>query len=330
MHLDLPTTLLLLLIPALAAPSIKQPTVKTIYQFPNPTWVENIHSLSNGSVLVSIVASAPAELHIVHPSLSSAPGTSNLVHAFTGSNTISGIAEYRPNVFSLIVGNYNLSTGAENGSWSVWSADLSSKVPGAKAKVKKIADVPSATFFNGAAALNPYTVLLAASYDGNVWAIDTRTGKTAVVLDDESMKATGTGPVKIGVNGLKIHNGYLYYTNSIQNTFNRVKVDPVTGHAIGPFENVAENLYIPDDFDFERDVAYVAQPLLNEIRKVDKKGVATLVVGGLNDTTVAGVTSVAAGRGKARGVVFAGTNGGLSGPVNGTFTEGGMVVGIWV
>jgi hypothetical protein len=329
MRFIFPTTLLLLT-PGLAAPSIKPLTVRTIYQFPNPTWVENIHSLSNGSVLVTVIAAQPAKIHIVHPSFSSAPGTSNLVHAFPDINSVAGITEYRPNVFAVVAGNYSLSGGAETGTFSVWSVDLSCKDSGAKAKVKKIADVPPATFFNGAAALNPYTVLLAASYDGNVWAFDTRTGKTAIVLDDESMKATGTGPVNLGVNGLKIHGGYLYYTNSIHNTFNRVKVDPLTGHAVGPFEQVSDQMDIPDDFDFEGNDAYVAQPLFNEILKVDGKGVVSLVVGGLNETTVAGVTSLAAGRGKARGVLFAATNGGLTGPVNGTFTEGGKVVEIWV
>lgn len=329
MRLTLPT-ILLLLTPAIAAPSPKHLTARTIYQFPNPTWVENIHSLSNGSVLASILARPTAELHIVHPSFSSAPGTSNLVHAFPGVNSVSGITEYRPDVFAIITGNYNLSTGAEKGTYSVWSVDLSCKDSGAKATVKKIADIPSGSFFNGAAALNSHTVLLAASYDGNVWAVDTRTGKTAVVLDDDSMKATATGQIVIGVNGLKMHNGYLYYTNSNQNTLNRVQVHPVTGHALGPFGKVSDHPYVPDDFDFKGDVAYVAQPFWNEVLKVDGKGVVSHVVGGLNETTVAGVTSLAVGRGKARDVVFAGTSGGLSWPVNGTFTEGGKVVQIWI
>jgi hypothetical protein len=324
MRFTLPTTLLLVLSPALVVSSKPSaPSAKTVYQFPNPTWIENIHSLSNGSVLVSVVAHPTAELHIVHPITS----TSNLVHAFPGADSVTGLAEYKPNVFAVITGKYNLTTGAHAGTWGVWSVDLSCNEA---AKVKKIADIPSAKFFNGAAALNAHTVLLAESYSGNVWALDTVTGKYAVVLDDESMKATGTGPIVIGVNGLKVKNGYLYFTNSIHSTFNRVKVHPVTGKAVGPFEKISDHPIVPDDFDFRGDTAYVAQPIQNEVLKVSAKGVVSHVVGNLNSSLVAGVTSIAIGKGKVEGVVFAGTNGALSGPVNGTFVEGGKVVGIWV
>lgn len=325
MRFTLPTTLLLLA-PALAAPSHNPSTLlaKTVYQFPNPTWIENIHSLSNGSILVSIISRPAAELHIVHPTTS----TSNLVHAFPGAESLAGIAEYQPNVFAVVVGNYSLTTGAVAGTWSVWSVDLSCTEKTRGAVVKKLASVP--TFFNGAVALNSHTVLLAASSNGNVWALDTRTGKYSVVLDDESMKPTGTGPIVIGVNGLKMHKGYLYYTNTLHNSLSRVRVDSRTGHAVGPFEEVTGHLSIPDDFDFEGDVVYQAQPLDNDIVKVSPKGVVSHVAGNLNSSLVAGVTSIAVGKGKAKGIVFAGTNGGLSGPVNGTFVEGGKVVGLWV
>ncbi|KAF2794541.1 hypothetical protein K505DRAFT_324682 [Melanomma pulvis-pyrius CBS 109.77] len=330
------TTLLtsLLLTPAVSSPLSSTPAKsKTIFQFPNPTWIENISATRNGSLLVSLIG-AP-ELHLVHPSTS--PPTASLVHRFPGADSLLGITEYAPDVFAVITSNYSLTTGATIGSSSVWSVDLTpcttaTRKAGAGPLVRKIADLPTAQVLNGAAALNPHTVLLADSFAGTVVALDVRTGSYATALDDESLKPTGTGPVIIGVNGLKVRDGYLYYTNTLHGTFSRVKVHPVTGKAVGPFTQIAA-FAVPDDFAFARDgTAYVARPLANEVVAVKgSAGVVRTVVGNLNSSAVAGVTSVTVGRGKGdAGVVYVGTNGGLSGPVNGTFTEGGKVVGIWV
>jgi hypothetical protein len=337
MHFTIPaptlTASLLLLIPVLSSPSPKLSAVKTVYQFPNPTWVENISATRNGSLLVSLLAkTSGAELHLVNPFTS--PATATLVKAFPDSNSAFGVTELSEDVFAVITGFYDLIKGPTVGSSSVWTVDLSPYGTGKKEApvVKKIADIKTAQILNGAVALNPSTILLADSYAGNIVALDIQTGQYSVVLSDASMSPNGTGPIPIGVNGLKMRDGYLYYSNSIQGSLNRIKVNPVTGRAISKIERITGGLSTPDDFALRADGAVIlAEPLDNRVVKVSAKGFVTPVVGNLNASLVAGVTSVTLGRTrKDRGVVYVGTNGGLSGPVNGTGVEGGKVVGIWL
>jgi hypothetical protein len=323
----------LLLTLVLSSPSPISPVTKTIYQFSNPTWVENIAATHNGSLLVSLLAkTSGAELHLVNPFTS--PTTATLVKAFPNSDSAFGITELSEDVFAIITGFSDLTKGPTVGSSSVWTVDLSPYGTGKKAApiVKKIADIKKSQFLNGAAALNSATVLLADSYAGNVVALDTHTGQYSVVLSDASMSLNGSGPVPIGVNGLKMHDGYLYYSNTVQGTLNRVKVNPVTGRAISKFECITSGLSTPDDFAIDTDGSTIlAEVPDNRVVNVSVKGVVTPVAGNQNSSLVAGVTSVTLGRTrKDRGVVYVGTNGGLARPVNGTGVEGGKIVGIWL
>jgi len=332
-HISTLLVSLLLLIPVLSSPSPISPVTKTIYQFSNPTWVENIAATHNGSLLVSLLAkTSGAELHLVNPFTS--PTTATLIKAFPNSDSAFGITELSEDIFAIITGFSDLMKGPTVGSSSVWTVGLSPYGTGKEAApiVKKIAKIKKAQFLNGAAALNSATILLADSYAGNVVALDTYTGQYSVVLSDASMSLNGSGPVPIGINGLKMHDGYLYYSNTVQGTLNRVKVNPVTGCAISKFECITSSLSTPDDFAIDTDGSTIlAEVPDNRVVKVSVKGVVTPVAGNQNSSLVAGVTSVTLGRTrKDRGVVYVGTNGGLARPVNGTGVEGGKVMGIWL
>lgn len=299
---------------------------RTIYQFPNPTWLENIFATSNGSLLTSTLGGLP-ELHLITPSPSS-PATASLLYTFPGADSVFSITELSPNIFAVITGNYSTSSGPVIGSSSVWTVDLTyTKSP--KSKFHKVADLETTQLLNGAAALNPHTVLLADSFAGNVVAIDVRSGRYDVVIEDKSLAADFNYSLPIGVNGLKVVGGYLYYSNTVQGTVNRVKVDTHTGRPVGAFQRIA-NVTQPDDLAVVDDGTVVqARPIANVVDRVLLNGTVTRLAGGLNDSTVAGVTSVTLGRAWwDRSTAYVATNGGLSGPVNGTFVEGGKVVAL--
>src|SRR4051812_9765144 len=78
--------------------------VKTIYQYPLPTWIENIAATSSGHLLVSFLTSP--ELHLIDPSAD--PPTSTLAYSFVGDGSnitgLLGIAELQKDVFAFVAG----------------------------------------------------------------------------------------------------------------------------------------------------------------------------------------------------------------------------------
>jgi hypothetical protein len=220
------------------------------------------------------------------------------------------------------------------GSFSVWKVDmrpfkLENQKPSSPAVVTKIAAFPQALLLNGMTALDRNgKVLIADSTAGVVWRLDTRSGDTKVVIDDPLMKAPAGG-VAIGINGLDIFESVLYFTNSFANTFNRVPINS-DGTPSGASQTIVSCDLVCDDFSIdEKGNAFIAQNTGNALRKVTPDGVSTIVVGGLNSTDLAGPTSARFSRKPGeKSVMYVTTCGGLAGPVNGTFVEGGKVVAI--
>jgi hypothetical protein len=296
---------------------------KTIYQFPNPTWVENIFATRNGSLLASVVGSP--ELHLIDPFA----GTASLVATFPeDTNATFGVTELTPDVFAVVRGNYSWATGTtDEGSYSVWKIHLNTK--STTPRFAKIADIPEALLLNGMTSLNDHVVLIADSKGGLIWKLDISTGKYSVAIDHPSLKPVEGASIPIGVNGVKKVDEYLYYTNTFQNIVNRVKVDG-HGAAAGPFQTIASNLTIPDDLVVLDDgTIFTPRPFANTVERVHLDGKVETVVGNLNSSVVAGGTSVTLGRTwRDRNVGYVSTTGGVSQPVNGTFVEGGKIVAI--
>jgi sugar lactone lactonase YvrE len=208
------------------------------------------------------------------------------------------------------------------------SFKLENDTPCSPANVTKIAGIPQAQFLNGMITLDGNgNVLIADSAPGVVWRLDTRSGESQVVIDDPLMKAPAGGPA-VGINGINMFNNVLYFTNSFGFTFNRVPINS-DGTACGAAQTVAQ-CEVCDDFTFDQDGnAFVAQNPGNILRKITPDGVSTVLVGNLNSTELAGPSSVRFGRqGEGKSVLYITTCGGLVGPVNGTFVEGGKVVSI--
>ena len=291
------------------------PRTRDIYQFPNTTWLENLAIRSNGNILTGIIGRP--ELWQVNPFTESA----SLVHSFTSVNSVFGITEYAPDVFAVAVGNY--SPVLQHGSYSVWSADFHAS----PAKIEHVVDVRPAGVLNGLTTLSTehQTVLAADSATGDIYRVDMRTGAYEVVLRDE-LTSPVPGSGKLAVNGIRIHEGYLYFTNSYRYFLGRVPIR-ADGTAVGEFEKIADT-GLGDDFAIdERGDVYLAED--STVVRIAPGGRQDLVVGSVNSTAVTGDTSARFGRTEAdQDVLYVVTNGGLSSPVNGTYVEGGKVVAV--
>ena len=211
--------------------------------------MENIAVRSNGQILASVLT-AP-ELYQVDPSKKRAPV---LVHSFP-STGVTGNAELSPDVFYVATGNITsdvLSTVP--GSFAIWEVDLRkfSINPPKPARVSKIADFPDARLLNGVAVLDHRKglLLVADSFRGLIWQLNVHTAEIKVFTDDILATPAPNAPLPIGVNGIKVRNGNVYFSNTSRGLIARlaisrdgvpkgpavvvVKVDSVDDFALGP------------------------------------------------------------------------------------------------
>ena len=316
--------------PAPALETFQSPT-HDIYQFPNVgTWVENLAVRANGQLIVSRL-DQPIIQHVDPFTPGKEPVT---IYTFPDVEGALGIAEYAPDIFAVITGNVSGTTGKSTpGSFAVWKIDMRSYYGPNTATVTKITDLPTALLLNGAATLNfiEGTILLADSQAGAVIRVDTSKGTYTVVQEDATMAVNPNGGPPLGINGLRVHDGYLYFTNTGRNIFVRVPIHP-DGTAKGAYETLVTNAVGGYD-DFAVDVFgefFLCQGPGNTLAKVTVKGnVGTEqeVAGNATSEAIAGNTSARFGRTIADlTTLYVTTNGDVrEGP---PFAEGAKIVAV--
>jgi hypothetical protein len=294
--------------------------LETVYEYPNGTWIENLAARSNGDILSTSLVPSP-DLYLIDP----AHPTPVLVARFPHVLSLLGIVEYEPDVFAVVGGNFSFVTGPIPGSYGVYKVDMNDfqcrdgGVVTASPHVSLIAAVPAASLLNGLVKLDKKTLLVADSLQGVVYSVDIQRGTASALLSDPLFTGVNGGA---GVNGLQIHNGYLYFSSSARQIVGRIPInsDGSAKSAGTVFANV-----LIDDFTFLGDVIYGASNQKNTIVEISTTGVVTPIFGSLNSTLVTGPTSVRVGRGPYKKDLFVSTSGGASSPVNGYYTEGGRV-----
>ncbi|CAN9468026.1 unnamed protein product [Alternaria alternata] len=299
--------------------------VSTVHQFSNGTWLENIAAMQNGSLLVSTIG--VAQVHIVHPQTS--PATFSTIATFLNATGAFGITEFKKNVFAVIVSRSAPEYRPTLQKYSLWKLDLSQKEK--TTKVSMMAELPDMAMPNGMATLNQETLLLADSWYGNIAAFNIKTGKTEVVLEDPSLAANFSAPgLQLGANGIKVHDDYVYYTNTAQAIAGRVRVHPSTGKPFGFFETVRDStLTGPDDISIAKDDSiYVSEPLAapqgDKLQHITLDGNVTTIAKG---DSVAGTTASAFGRTKKdSNTLYLTTMGGFG--ADGQAKAGGKIVAV--
>jgi hypothetical protein len=291
-------------------------TVNTIYEASVPTWHENLAVRTNGQLLVTRLDTAILEL--IDPAATNTTPIiiNNFGSAYAGCL---GITELGSDVFYVVAAApFGSNFVKTSGTSSVFKIDMNTFAVDANgnvmggATITKVADLPTAGFLNGMTTLNENTglVVIADSLNGTVYTLNVNTGTYEVTIDDAKMKALSTAITPLGINGVKIRNGYLYFSNTGNPIFSRIPISSTTGCATGSSSVVASILQV-DDFVFRADgTAWMSQ---NQIQSesVVVNGVTTLVAGNNFSTTLAGVTAGQFGRSKATAnILYLTTNGG--------------------
>lgn len=205
---------------------------ETFFSFPADVGAENIVARSNGKLLVTV--SRQPELWHIDPAYNK---SGRVIRTFPNVDSLSGIAELSPDIFIVIAGNqsgppYYAGTVGSN---SVWEVNMRST----PAEVNKIVDVPDAVLLDGLAILNHDRGLLVAAdcQGGALYLIDSTARTAKQVLKDDLLAGTNTtasaGFGHIGIDGVKVWGGSVYFTNSAKQFLGRIPVDRVTGKLTG-------------------------------------------------------------------------------------------------
>ncbi|KAI8818277.1 uncharacterized protein EV422DRAFT_177033 [Fimicolochytrium jonesii] len=327
-HLLLPLVSLLVS-SVFAYPTSEAKGARTVAHFPKSTWIENIAVRANGKLLVTTLLPDAALYQVdpFHPHQKPV-----LVANFTSATASGafGIAELSKDYFFVATSNWtNNETAQPNTVWKINMAKFD-VAPHGKRHIEKVIDISDAgALINGVTALDKRagTLLLGDSNQGCVYALDTVARSYKKVQDHASMKAVPDSALQIGINGIHVWNGALYFTNTDQTTLTKVAIAK-DGTAAGPYELVATLHTIVDDLAIgQNGDAYITTGPTNSIELVQPDGSVRRIAGGnANSTLFAGTTAAQFGRiAGDRTVLYVTTNGGLAA---GTFDDGGRVVAV--
>ncbi|KAJ7829459.1 hypothetical protein B0H13DRAFT_1487391, partial [Mycena leptocephala] len=174
-----------------------------------------------------------------------ANATLDEVHTFPNASGLTGIVESRPDVSAIVASEFNVPV-ALRGSVVIWSLDLTS---GGAPAPRRAARIPQSTLIDGLSTVpgHPDLVLAADSILGAAYEVNVRTGAVHVLIQDPAMAPGGPGaPLPaLGINGLHVRAGLLYFTNTQLGIFARV---PLGGGAVEVLGVSQPGLY--DDFAF--------------------------------------------------------------------------------
>ncbi|KAJ7445541.1 hypothetical protein B0H11DRAFT_430611 [Mycena galericulata] len=270
-------------------------TVAQVFQFSEKTFIENIHVLPNGHLLLTTFAGG--DLYTIDPH--AAEPKAETVVTLSGSTGLTGIAPLGDGLYAVSGGIHETFSFAE-GSMQLYIVSVTAtadKTTGVV--VGQSIPVPETRVMNGMTALpnRPHTVLSADSTTGRLIRIDTKSRAVEVAIADAAL-GPGESKFPIGVNGIRVRGGYVYYTNSALGTFGRFPIDD-DGNNTGPVEVLARHEGVPgmgnafDDFIFDGEGnAYVAMHS-STIVKITPEGVQIAFAGGGESTTFNGPTSAA-------------------------------------
>ncbi|KAM0424920.1 hypothetical protein ACHAPT_009976 [Fusarium lateritium] len=259
---------------------------RQLIELPN-IWIENVALRSNGNLLLTTFGNG--DIYSVDPSIPEA----RVVVKVKDIDAITGIAEVEKDLFVISGGIYDGGTYFEEGSMKILLADFREcGESDGSPSVEAILEGKDAGVINGMTTLlhHQHIVLGAASWTGEIWRINTKTRTSEVIMRDDLLAAIPSGPYPLGVNGLKIFKGYLYFTNTGRQLFGRVRIDEY-GNKAGDIEVIAQapsgTKIAPDDFSLDQDGNAFVGCFPDLLIKITPDGEQTVLVNG----TLAGATS---------------------------------------
>ena len=301
-------------------PSITEARLAIAASFPPHFFLENLALRDDNSMLVS--AMMQKELYYVpHPSADSEVKPALL---YTFNELAWEPVELERDVFAIFTGS-NYTTHEAY----LYRLDLRGWAPGAEVKPELIFSFPRGMVApNGSCLLTPQTILVANMWAGSIVRVDLppeRAPQAKVWLQHESMKHIDDPlppPPQPGINGIRYSakRQHVYYTNTAQKLFMRVRIDTDTLEPISAPERLASGgMY--DDFciDDENGVAYLTVHRENRIDRAPVEpdgGAVRPIAGEPLDEMLLGPTSAAWGRmpGELGRIAYVTTDGGTVAP----------------
>ncbi|KAH8804420.1 hypothetical protein F5884DRAFT_406731 [Xylogone sp. PMI_703] len=291
--------------------------VNVVHQFPQLTWVENLAVRSNsaGDILCTLITSP--DLYLISPST----GGATLLYSFPVFGVL-GITQLGHDIFYVAGGNFSTLTGElQPRSFSIFKVDIRGYdrhgVDGIQ--VTELVNIPEAILLNGVARLDPAskTLLVADSFAGVVWEVDSETGVYTNVSLPEMLPPPNV--TAVGINGVKSKDNYMYWSNTGSGTLSRAAIDPISGAVSGPVEILATGI-VPDDFVIgDHGYIWICQNFLNTLSILLPNGTVIDVAGSPDSLLVAGPTACEFGWNEK---LYCSTTGGLNSSVNETVIGG--------
>ena len=273
-----------------SGPALAASTVQQLFNFSTYVDIENSHLRPNGNILLSTFANG--SLFQLDPAVSEPQA--EIVAELPGATALTGIATIGTDKFAVIGG---IRGSYEYANETVYTVEF---VTGAaNTTVGIAATLPDAVMLNGVDSLPAYpnVILAADSRVGCIWRVDTDTGAVEKIIEDDAFNATETATVPIGINGLKVFNGSVYFTNTARATFGRVAITD-DGYSSGSDVEIVATLNNTTDYDWDdfvinptTGVAYVAQAN-SAVASIAPDGTQAIVLGGVNTTVIVGPTSI--------------------------------------
>jgi len=305
--------------------------VRSIYQFPQYTFLENLRMRQNGTILLTRL-DVPHLLSI-DPTSGQGP---QLVHDFSPYGAVGGITETEPELFIAVTGNFSIfKLDPAPGTYSVYTVDYRvgscNKKTGAP-RISKLTDVPEAAFLDGITYQpSAQAVWLADAEQGLIYKMNLHSGKYTVAINNTLTQKCHPNDFE-AVNGLKYFNSHLYWTNSGCGWYAKIAVD-ARGNIVGEASIVSNPTLSLDDFDIRFDgTSYHTASYINQIAKISAGGIYEgSVAGSLNSSAVAQPTALMFGRmprDLEHGTMYVVTGGALGAPINGTTIVGAQLLSI--
>ncbi|KAK0718571.1 hypothetical protein B0T26DRAFT_752483 [Lasiosphaeria miniovina] len=302
---------------------------RTVFQLDNiGSWFENIAVRANGRLLATRI-DLP-QLWEIDP----ASGDGAAVVTWPAPITsVTGITELTPDIFAVAVGQYDgLAKATIPGTYEIHTVDFGS--PSGPYTPRLVTAIPEGGLINGITkADGAGTVVLAADSEyGVLYRVDVAAKSYDRLMADELMRAPEGAMLSLGINGVKVRGGYIYFSNSMRNTLYRVPVESESAsfRPTGPIEPVASG-FMQDDFCLDEDgTAYVTTHPMNTVVKVAAgSSEGEVIAGNLESLELAGSTACAFGRGSNdKRTLYVSCAGALAAPVKGEQVEPAKIVAI--
>ncbi|KAJ5649932.1 uncharacterized protein N7484_003655 [Penicillium longicatenatum] len=265
---------------ALAATSALAVHSNTLFNFTSGIDIENSELRPNGHLLLTTFEKG--RLYNLNPYANNPKA--ELIASLPGATALCGITTIAYDKYAVI--------GGVRGSYhydneTIYAVDLSQGA--SQPIIQKVAHLPDAIMLNGMAALpkQPHVVLVGDAVLGVLFRVDTTTGAYKVAFNNTALVSPSTSSLPIGVNGLKIVENDVYFTNSAGGTFAKVPVsdDGQTFGAVKVIATMDTSIGDWDDFIVDSNgVGYLAQPTLG-VAQVFPNGTHSIYASGISSAT---------------------------------------------